>query len=128
MSGATLPGGPLARYPASMPHKLTVSISRLRQDGWTLPRFRHATERRHVGILLIRQELIDDRYVRVARLVDPCTGAELEGLPRLLNVELVSQTAEEMLLAGIERVDDLGRSIDRAQEWRVAFAGREQVD
>ncbi len=111
-----------------MPHKLTVSVSRLRQDGWALPRFRHATERQYVGILLIRQELIDDRHVRVARLVDPLTGAEFEGLPRLLNVELVSQTAEEMLLAGIERIDDLGRAIDRAQEWRVAFAGCELVD
>ena len=27
------------------------------------------------------------------------------------------------ILAGIERTEDLGRTIDRAQEWRVAFSG-----
>lgn len=106
-----------------MPNKLLVSVLRLRQDGWPLPRFRHATERRYSGILLIREELVDDRHVRVARLVDPETGTEIEVLPRLLNVEIVHQTAEEMLLAGIERTEDLGRTIDRAQEWRVAFSG-----
>lgn len=106
-----------------MPSKLVVSVSRLRQDGWPLPRFRHATEKKYSGILLIREEQVDDRHVLVARLVDPETGAEIEALPRLLNVELVSQTAEEMLLAGIERTEELGRVIDRAQEWRVAFAG-----
>ena len=106
-----------------MPSKLLVSVLRLRQEGWPLPRFRHATEKRHSGILLVREELVGERHVRVARLVDPETGAEIEALPRLLSVEIVHQTAEELLLAGVERTDDLGRQIDRAQEWRVAFAG-----
>ncbi len=106
-----------------MPHKLIVTVARLRQEGWPLPRFRHATERKHSGILLIREEMVDDRHVNVARLVDLETGAEIEALPRLFNVETISQTAEEMHLTGLERTNDLGRTIDHAQEWRVAFAG-----
>lgn len=111
-----------------MPHKLSVSITRLRQEGWPLPRFRHATERKFPGILLLREEKVGNQHLRVARLVSQSTGTEIEELPRLHNAELVLQTAEEMLLAGFERTEDLGRTIDRGHEWRVAFSGLEVTE
>lgn len=101
-------------------------ILRLRDRGWLLPRFRLSTTaitaRLHVAEQL-DAEL--NRTVRVAKLLDPTTGAPLDSVPPLRDCVLVHFASEGRLsLSGVEHLrDDLGtREIACAQSWILTCA------
>lgn len=101
-------------------------ILRLREKGWLLPRFRLSTTaitaRLHVAEQL---DAALNRTVRVAKLLHPSTGAPLDSVPPLCDVQLLHFASEgRMSLSGVELLsDDLGtREIAYAQSWLLTCA------
>lgn len=75
-------------------------------------------------MLSLRDERVDDliRNARIARLLDPDTGAALPFPPPLFDATLVRATGDEWILAGFERIESMGRVTDYAQSWTVSPA------
>lgn len=101
--------------------RLLVDILALRAAGWRLPRFRLCMLHPRRGVLTLHEEWMPawHRHVRVARLLDPATGADANGVPPLFDPALLHMTADEWVLSGIESTSDGERTIDVAQTWRV---------
>jgi hypothetical protein len=94
-----------------------------RDNGWLLPRYRHAFARPPTGRLQITDEAVHDlnRQSRVAHLLEPSTGKDVPGVPPLYDVVLLRWACDQVTLTGFERIpDDLGLKVtDYAQTWQV---------
>ena len=104
-----------------MENRLVVEVFLMRQQGWTLPKFRFATGPHIPGVLHVKDEAIPslNRSARVARLHDVHTGFALD-IPRpLIDATLIYQSAEDWVLTGFEQIDDGLRVLDYAQSWYV---------
>ena len=101
--------------------KLHVSVYCLRTAGVAFPQHNLAFVKPRLGILLLNDEHVPElhRHSLVARLVDPATGAQVEGLARLIDARLVRMMSDELVVTGIERVADGLTTRDCAQSWLV---------
>lgn len=61
------------------------------------------------------------RHFRVARLLDPHTPASAAGIGPLYDAVLLRSTADEWIVAGVERVAGGLQEIDVAQTWLVSL-------
>lgn len=100
-------------------------VLRLREKGWLLPRYRLSTTAITARLLVSEQlDATFNRTVRVAKLLDPTTGAPLDSVPPLCDVQLLHFASGRMSLSGVELLgDDLGtREIAYAQSWILTAA------
>lgn len=100
---------------------MNVRLLRLRERGWPYPRYRFAFLEPITGDLIVfeqRDEILN-RTTRVAKLVDPNTGAQVENIPLLRDAQLVGMTRDSLSLSGIERIEDaaIQKIEDFAQSW-----------
>lgn len=97
---------------------MRVSVHRLRERGWPIPKYQFAFRHTVAGELTLSEEWDEvlSRHTRVARLRS--AGGETLGVP-LLDAQLVKLTNERLVLSGIERHEDELRSKieDFAQTW-----------
>lgn len=83
-----------------------------------MPRWQLGSLPAHLGDLVVRDEHQPDlgRNSRIAELLNrPDGGPAL----RLLDVTLLGTQGSWLTLAGLERVDNVGRYADHAQTWHV---------
>lgn len=105
--------------------RLVVSVRLVRKDGWKLPRFRACMHPPVTGVLVLREERVEDlmRLCRVAVLRDPVTQKQIEEVPPLYDATLIAAEGASMTITGFERIWDAGRTIDYAQTWLIEPAG-----
>lgn len=101
----------------------------MRERGGLTPKWQRATHRGVVGVLRVievRDEVLN-RATRQADLLDPGTGAPVDGVLSLRDVQLVHWSGGVLVLNGIERVEAplQGRAFDYAQSWRLELEAGE---
>lgn len=98
-----------------------VEVSPLREQGWTLPRFRSCMKRSRRGVVLVSEEHVADwnRTAKVARVIDARTGAPVDDVAPLYDVVLVCARPSCWTLNGIERIESGLRTIEYAQAWLI---------
>lgn len=106
-----------------MGQKLIVRVRRLRDAGWALPRHRHGFGQLYEGIISLQEEMVPalHRHARVAKLLDVRTGALVDGVGSLYDAVLLRATADEWVVAGVERIEQGMRIIDVAQTWLITL-------
>ena len=104
-----------------MTTKLIYSVKRLFSEGRELPNWRLSVVRGIPARLIIRNETHDGENLRsrqtlCATLLDPVSGQPVPGFPGMYDVHLLTMTSDELMLAGIERIEGLNQ-IHYAQCW-----------
>ncbi len=104
-----------------MPTQLIYAVKRLFTEGRELPNWRLSVVRGIPARLIIRNDTHDGENLRSRRtlcatLLDPASGQPIPEFPTMYDVQLLSMTSDELILAGIERIDGLN-PIHYAQCW-----------
>ena len=98
-----------------------------RYEGWLMPRFRSAFVGPFVGHLKIVDEYdpVLCRHTLIARLLAPATRQNIDALPALFDVSLVTVQSDYLTIRGFERIPNelQTRSTDYAQSWLLELAG-----
>lgn len=106
---------------------MIVRVHRVRERGCPIPRYQFAFKRPIAGELVILEvrDPVQNRHSRVARLLDPATGAALKEVPQLIDVQVIALTRDCLTLSGIERHEDVAISKieDFAQSWLCLLDG-----
>lgn len=102
---------------------MIFNVTRLRENGGVLPKFRTALPRPLVGHLEIRdfKDEVGHRWTRRATLIDPATCKQIDALPPLLDVIVIRIESDYMMLTGFERILNPfeNRFYDYQQSWYV---------
>jgi len=104
-----------------MPTKLIYSVTRLYSEGRQLPKSRLAFIKGVAGLLTIREVMLSglnkgSRTGLCATLSDPVSNLPVVDFPPLFDVHVLSMTADELVLSGIERPESLVE-VNVAQYW-----------
>lgn len=98
---------------------MLVKIHCFRERGKQIPKHQFAFKPPLAGWLTVHEERdnLMNRHIKVARLRSPENSNEL--LPALRDAQLIELTRERLILAGIERHEDitLNKIEDFAQTW-----------